>query len=427
MQIEQLYKHWQECQGVSTDTRNIMPGSLFVALRGERFNGNDFVQQALDAGARLALADDKRWANNPQVILVDDSLKTLQQLAAWHRRQYSIPFIAVGGSNGKTTTKELIAKGLSARYVVYATPGNFNNHIGVPLTLLNMPADTEVAVIELGANHARETWELCEIVHPTHGLVTNVGKDHLEGFGSLEGVARANGELYDYLAQNKGIAFVNSQEEWLSQLAAAVAVKVTYPAAADSVPLTSGLTSAGFVSFSTGRQTYHSQLFGSYNFNNIATAYAVGVTLGVPQPDLCKALASYIPANMRSQVIQTAHNTLYLDAYNANPSSMAAAVNAFAQMPVQPRWVILGDMLELGSFSQTEHAAMGQLLSTLPFEQIVLVGPEMQHAHAQAPAARHFADRTAAEAWLKEQAPHGKQILLKASRGIGLEKLQPVL
>ncbi|MCU0445825.1 MAG: UDP-N-acetylmuramoyl-tripeptide--D-alanyl-D-alanine ligase [Microscillaceae bacterium] len=425
--LEQLFECFETSGGISTDTRKIQPDCLFFALKGANFNGNLFAEEALQKGAKWVVVDELALnpafytAHNQQVIEVDDVLSTLQKLANYYRLKFSIPIIAVGGSNGKTTTKELIARVLAQKFRTFATPGNLNNHIGVPLTLLQMPTDTEIAVIEIGANHAGEIAELCQIVAPNYGIITNIGLDHLEGFGSIEGVARANGELFDYLAKHGGKAFVHTQEDFLLDIAQSVTEKITYPQVSDyfSAQL---LPSDFYVKYQTeAQEVVDTQLFGAYNFANIAAALCIGKYFGVESSLANQAASTYIPANQRSQIIQKGTNTIILDAYNANPSSMQLAIQNFALIKAENKLLILGDMFELGEASDQEHQKIGELLAKYNFDTLVLFGQAMQNALAANPKAYYFTDKFSLHNWLQDRQLAHTHILIKGSRGVSLE------
>ena len=426
-----LYDHYLAAQGqVSTDSRQPQPGTLFFALNGPSFRGADFAPGALEKGARHAVVDDEQLAarDPTRYTYAPDPLLALQALAREHRRQFSGPVLAITGSNGKTTTKELLAAVLREKYNVLATSGNLNNHIGVPLTLLRLrPEEHELAIIEMGANHRGEIADYCQWAEPTHGLITNIGKAHLEGFGGVEGIAKGKGELFDYLAQHQGVAFVNTLDTKLPALAAAVPTRLTYPGPHDAYPATLlGAAPALHLRLGSGPDVA-AQLTGEYNFPNMAAAAAVGAFFEVPAARIAAALATYNPQNNRSQLVRTKRdNDLILDAYNANPSSLAAALRSFAARPVaagQARVAILGDMFELGETAAAEHAAIGSLLGELQLNNALLVGPLMQAAAAAYPPARHFPSKAAAAAWLAENPLAGQLILLKGSRGMGLETL----
>jgi UDP-N-acetylmuramoyl-tripeptide--D-alanyl-D-alanine ligase len=429
---EQLYELFQRYPKISTDTRKIEPGCLFFALKGERFDGNEFASKSLELGASFAIIDNPVFQTEGRCLLVDNVLTALQRLATYHRRQFQIPVIAIAGSNGKTTTKELVSAVLASHYPVHFTKGNFNNEIGVPLTLLQMPAGTEVAVIEIGANHLRETAFLCDIALPTHGLVTNCGKDHLEGFGSLEGVKKANGELYNYLAANRGMAFINADEPFLEELAARVHKKLLY--GESETPSMSNphyevkkisvqpTIEYAFLSDKGELAQGKSCLFGEHNFSNVMTAVAIGKYFKVPASKIVAAIEGYVPTNNRSQIISHAGNTYIMDAYNANPSSMKKALEYFQQLKASPKIAILGAMLELGEYSDTEHEDIATLATGSGFEQVIFVGKEFRQAAANRNAP-FFENTAALRAWFESRHFTGYTFLVKGSRSIGLEKL----
>ena len=430
-----LYDHYLAAQGqVSTDSRQPQPGTLFFALNGPSFRGADFAGGALAQGARHAVVDDEALAAHDPAhyTYVPDPLAALQALAREHRRRFRGPVLAITGSNGKTTTKELLTVVLAQKYNVLATIGNLNNHIGVPLTLLRLrPAEHEIAIIEMGANHQGEIADYCQWAEPTHGLITNIGKAHLEGFGGEAGIAKGKGELFDYLASHSGLAFVNTLDAKLPALASPVAQQRSYPDPADTYPATLlGADPALRLRLWDGTEV-DAQLTGEYNFANMAAAAAVGAYFDVAAAQVAAALASYNPQNNRSQLVRTAGgNDLILDAYNANPSSMAAALRSFAQRPVaagQGRLAILGDMFELGESAESEHRALGELLAEVGLDNVLLIGPLMQAAAQTQPAAQYFADKTAAAVWLAGHPAAGQLVLLKGSRGMGLETLLPLL
>ncbi|MDO7848460.1 UDP-N-acetylmuramoyl-tripeptide--D-alanyl-D-alanine ligase [Hymenobacter sp. M29] len=431
-----LYSHYLAAQGlVSTDSRQAQPGTLFFALNGPSFRGAAFAPQALAAGASHAVVDDEALAatDPARYTFAPDPLLALQQLAREHREQFRIPVLAVTGSNGKTTTKELLTAVLAQQFHVLATIGNLNNHIGVPLTLLRLRAgEHDFAVIEMGANHRGEIAAYCEWAQPTHGLITNIGLAHLEGFGGAEGVALGKGELFDYLARTGGTAFVNTLDARLPGLAAAVPTRLSYPGPADDFPATLLAADPAVALRLADGTDVAAQLTGDYNFPNLAAAAAVGLHFGIAPAKVATALAQYNPQNNRSQLVRTERgNDLILDAYNANPSSMAAALRSFAGRPgaLADKVVILGDMFELGEASGHEHRALGKLLAELQFGTAILIGPEMAQAwNKSTPATTlHFKTKEAATDWLKWQPITGRHILLKGSRGMGLETLVPLL
>ncbi|MDB5242136.1 MAG: UDP-N-acetylmuramoyl-tripeptide--D-alanyl-D-alanine ligase [Spirosoma sp.] len=437
---EQLYSKFQECSGLSTDTRRITPNCLFVALTGDTFNGNTFAEQALSLGARYALVDDPDVAHREpaRCLLVPDSLQALQDLARHHRQTFQFPVVGLTGSNGKTTTKELIAAVLSKNYRVYATLGNLNNHIGVPLTLLAITDQYDMAVVEMGANHQKEIELLCSIAQPTHGLITNIGKAHLEGFGGIEGVRKGKGELYDYLARNEKTVFINSRDTVLT----AMYRERLKSLHAETSPAGSGFAEAVFYPGEpieliqespvviyrhvTGEDvTTH--LPGRYNFENILAALTIGDYFGVSPADANRAIADYNPTNNRSQVLVKGSNSILLDAYNANPSSMAAAIRQFALLPARRKVVILGDMYELGNESETEHAALGQLIASFNFDVVILAGQDMKFALPALPTAYYIPDKFSLHNWLMDHPMTDTYFLEKGSRGMGLESVLPFL
>ncbi len=429
-----LYTHYLAAGGhVSTDSRQPQPGTLFFALNGPSFRGAGFAPQALAKGARHAVVDDADLAatDPARYTFAPDPLAALQALAQHHRQQFDIPVLAVTGSNGKTTTKELLTAVLAQKFRVLATFGNLNNHIGVPLTLLRLRAgEHDFAVIEMGANHRGEIAAYCPWAQPSHGLITNIGKAHLEGFGGPEGVALGKGELFDYLARTGGTAFVNTLDARLPGLAAAVPTRRTYPGPADAYPATLLAAAPALALRLADGTDVAVQLTGDYNFPNLAAAAAVGLHFGIATAKIARALAHYNPQNNRSQLLRTAAgNELVLDAYNANPSSMAAALRSFAARPGaagQTKLVILGDMFELGDESAAEHQQLGQLLAELNLPAVLLIGPEMAQA-ASEPQAQHFPTKAEAAQWLQQHPVRGQQVLVKGSRGMALETLVELL
>lgn len=425
-ELQALYQKYLQCQHVSTDSRAPQNNSLFFALNGPNFKGARFAAAALEKGALYAVIDDAAYATE-RCLVVEDTLAALQALGRYHRQQLNIPVIGITGSNGKTTTKELTHAVLSQKYNTLFTQGNLNNHIGVPLTLLSIKPGHEMAIIEMGANHINEIAQLCNIALPTHGLITNIGKAHLEGFGSFEGVARAKSELYLHLDQHGGTVFVNSQNEHLMRMARRLERKVTYPAAGDFFHCTFLEASPFVVYESENGERVHTQLIGEYNFENIAAASCIGKYFQVPTGKINQGIAGYTPANNRSQVLQRGSNTILLDAYNANPSSMAAALTNFARAAAPKKVVILGDMFELGAESAEEHRKLGQLAAGAGFDQVMLCGQQMQAAAEQHPHFHYFPDKAALQAWLATHPIAGAHILIKGSRGMGLESLVEVM
>lgn len=429
MSIEELYFIFQNSSGVTTDTRNIKKNQLFFALKGDNFNANEFAENAIAAGACYAVVDEMEYGQNPNCILVDDVLKTLQNLAQYHRNSFKIPVIGLTGSNGKTTNKELLALVLGCKYNVHATKGNLNNHIGVPLTLLEMPTNTEIAIIEMGANHQKEIAMLSEICRPNYGFITNIGKAHLEGFGGPEGVKKGKGELFDYLKRNNETAFINESDNVLKQMAQEKALMLVVYYGKDKNALTL-ISDTPIIVFSTPEndKRYISQISGGYNFENMQTAFAIGKYFGVVTEEAAEAIVSYNPTNNRSQIIEKNGNTFHMDAYNANPSSMAASISNFINLETtQDKVVILGDMFELGEYAQNEHEEIGKLVSTGNFSRQVLFGENMKFALKYLPKAFYFTDKFSLHNWLMDSNFKDTCFLVKGSRSVGLESILTVL
>jgi len=423
MEIEKLYALYRQSGKVSTDTRKIAAGSIFFALKGDKFNANTFAQQALDNGAAYAVLDEKEYAVNDRCIVVDDVLTTLQKLARHHRDQLTIPVIGLTGSNGKTTSKELLNAVLSKKFKTYATIGNLNNHIGVPLTLLSIDSSIEMAVVEMGANHLGEIALLCSIANPTHGFITNIGRAHIGMFGGFENIVRAKSELYQHLLTHNGTVFINSQNEILANMAKRFKAPLFYPSKGDYYEAAL-LGADPFVKIKAENgEAVLTHLIGAYNFENIAAALCIGKYFQVPAAMANQAVADYLPGNMRSQMIQKETNTVILDAYNANPSSMQVALENLAAMKAPHKMVILGDMFELGEEAEKEHRLIGQLAQTLGFDKVYLCGTLMKAAKEAFPGAILFENKTLLTEALKKDPPRNATILVKASRGIGLETI----
>jgi UDP-N-acetylmuramoyl-tripeptide--D-alanyl-D-alanine ligase len=423
--IYELYNLFQSGHPVVTDSRKVKPGAIFFALRGDSFDGNAYAAAALDQGAVAAVVDDERVVLDDRYFLVPDVLQALQALAQTHRRQLAIPVLAITGSNGKTTTKELVSRVLARRFSVWATQGNLNNHIGVPLTLLSIPAGTELAVVEMGASHRGEIASYCAIAEPDYGIITNIGMAHAEGFGGPEGIRRGKGELFDWLERTDGIAFYSAQSDALGEMAAERSSLMAYafsPEALELLPAENG-----HLVLKYGDQVIHTQLTGAHNRENIAAALAIGAYFEVDPQDAVAAIESYQPDNLRSQREVTARNILYLDCYNANPSSTKAVLESFAAAREANRQkvLILGDMLELGEFAATEHEGILFLIRRLGFTSVYLVGELFTAASAGAFPA--FPTASALAEHLQEHPLTDRAILLKGSRGIGLESLIPLL
>ena len=433
MEIKELYEIYKAHPVVTTDSRNCPEGSIFFALKGETFDGNKFAVAAIEKGCAYAVVDDKEIVH-PQTILVDNVLDTLQALARYHRKQLDIPFVGITGTNGKTTTKELVATVLSKKYRVHYTQGNFNNHIGVPLTLLSIKPDCEMAVIEMGANHPGEIKTLANIALPTCGLITNVGKAHLEGFGSLEGVINTKKELYDNLAERGGHVFVNAANPFLMNVLNAESY-TTYSSNVEVSADINGrlLRCAPYVEFEWNNKHIATHFVGAYNLDNMLAAITVGLHFGVSEDDICSAISDYIPANNRSQLTKTERNTLIVDAYNANPTSMMAAIDNFELMEGENKVAILGDMLELGEQSAIEHQNIVRRLIESKIEKVILVGKEFSQFiihNSQFIIDSRFVAYESLEALLETQniaSMQSQLILLKGSNGIGLYKLIPYL
>ena len=421
MEIQKLYNYYLESRKVSTDTRKILPGSIFFALKGDRFNANEFAAQALEKGASYAVIDEERYSVSDKCIVVTDVLATLQKLAAHHRQQLRIPVIGLTGSNGKTTSKELVNAVLSRKYKTYATLGNLNNHIGVPLTLLAIDDSIEIAVVEMGANHLGEIALLCGIADPTHGFITNIGKAHIGTFGGFENIIRAKSELYQHLITKGGVVFINSRSEILSNMAKRFKDPVFYPSKGDYYHCE--LVDADpFVKVKAENgDVIQTNLIGTYNFENIAAALCIGKYFEVDAALSNLAIGEYQPSNMRSQLMKKDGNTIILDAYNANPSSMKVAIENVAAIKGNRKTLILGDMFELEEEAEAEHREIGKLLRNYHFENVILCGRLMRFAKEEFSPAMLFETKEELIAGLKRNPIKDSIILVKASRGIGLE------
>ncbi|MDF9795796.1 UDP-N-acetylmuramoyl-tripeptide--D-alanyl-D-alanine ligase [Catalinimonas alkaloidigena] len=421
--IEDIYEKFLECVQVSTDTRNIIQGSLFIALKGEKFNANQFAADALEKGARYALIDEAEYQQDERFILVQDTLQTLQKLARHHRRQFDIPVLGINGTNGKTTTKELVNRVLSVKYKTLATQGNLNNHIGVPLTLLQLRKEHEIAIIELGANSVGEIAMLCEIAEPSHGLTTNIGKAHMEGFGGFEGAIRGESEQYHYLIQTRGTVFINSENPILSNMAKRFEAPLFYPAEGDYFHCKLISADPFIIYKHENGQVTETKLIGAYNFENIAAALCIGKYFEIPAEAANQTVSQYQPSNKRSQLIEKGSNTIIMDAYNANPDSMQAAIINLNKMKVGHKVAILGDMFELGKDSPAEHVAIGTLLTQCNINDVLLCGSMMEDAKKTYPEAHFFPNKEQLKTYLQTQNYEHATILLKASRGIALETI----
>lgn len=426
---EELYGLFLKYPLVSTDSRNIIPGSLFFALKGDHFDGNQFALEALNKGAEYAVTDNPDIQTHDRIVLVNNVLDSLQDIASVHRRQISAKVIAITGSNGKTTTKELIGKVLGSSYNTTITQGNLNNHIGVPLSILSIKKDTSFAIIEMGANHPGEIEALCRIARPHYGIITNIGKAHLEGFGSLQGVIKAKSELYNFLKNQQGTIFYNIDNELLKSLSEGIE-RISYGMSPQAFYHGTIIEIEPFLTlkWSTDTQSgiVSTSLMGEYNGENIMAAIAIGLHFNVEPEKIQNAIASYIPENNRSQIIQTEKNQVISDAYNANPSSMSAAISHFSKMKNNRKMLILGDMMELGDYSYNEHMKILLQIRESNIEWVVLVG-EMFCKVAEGGKETCFNDTKSAESWLKNQSVENMTILLKGSRKMQLENLRKYL
>ncbi len=430
MNLEAIYQIFQNHPLVTTDSRKIEEGSLFFALKGDRFNGNAYALDALGKGASYAVVDEAEYAVNDKIVLVENALRALQDLARLHRQKINVPILAITGTNGKTTTKELVASVLSKKYNLVYTEGNLNNHIGVPLTLLRLRPETEIGILEMGANHPGEIDELCRIALPDYGLITNVGRAHLEGFGSFEGVVQTKTELYRFLEKTNGTIFINNANPFLTGNTGNVK-KVSYTTAKELEGLEGEIVSADpYLFFKTlfpkGWLYIKTRLVGSYNLENALAAAAIGQYFGIDPTEISNAIEAYQPDNNRSQLVVSDRNRLLLDAYNANPSSTRAALENFAGLIAPKKGVILGDMLELGSVSQEEHQKIVDYLSTMKLDQVFLIGPN--YSECKLPEYFHcFRQAGDLMNYIAQEQPSGYLILVKGSRGMKLEIIRPVL
>jgi UDP-N-acetylmuramoyl-tripeptide--D-alanyl-D-alanine ligase len=421
--ITDLYQKFSNSTGVCTDSRKIARGNMFFALKGPNYDANEYAADALNKGAAFAVIDDPKFRKDDQFVVVDDTLKTLQELAIFHRNNLEIPFLAITGSNGKTTTKELINAVLSQGYNTFATMGNLNNHIGVPLTVLGITPKIELAIIEMGANKIGDIAELCEIAKPTHGIITNIGKAHIEGFGSFEGVIRGKSELYDYLFRHNGTAFINSQNPILAKMGKRFEQPVYYPSKGDYFSCRF-VKADPFVTYENeSGEIVETNLVGSYNFENIAAALCIGKYFKIIPDKAKEAVVGYVPSNNRSQVTHRKNNTILLDAYNANPSSMKAAIENLAGMKAEKKAVILGDMFELGSSTEEEHRNIGKVVDGLHLDRVYFCGKHMKWASEACQGANYFESKAGLKEHLKTHPVKGYVVLIKASRGMALEDI----
>ena len=414
MKIPTLYKLYSEYFLVDTDTRNIRKNTIFFALKGEKFNGNKFAEKSLELGANFAVVDEKKYQTNNKIILVDNVLETLQKLANYHRKQLNIPIIGLTGSNGKTTTKELINVVLSKKYNAAATKGNLNNHIGVPLTLLSMTSKNEIGIVEMGANHQKEIEFLSSICEPDFGYITNFGKAHLEGFGGIEGVIKGKSEIYTFLKENNKTVIVNPED----------IIQIQKTKDIESIHFDTKnlhfIDATPFVKLSYKNIIIKSNLLGKYNYTNIAAAITIGTQFKVSKERIKEAIETYTPKNNRSQIIDSQTNKIILDAYNANPSSMKVALENFASLPEENKVIILGDMFELGKDSLTEHQAIVDLSNTLNFKKQYFIG---ENFHQTKTNKLQFKTYKELEDYIKKNPLENQSILIKGSRGMRLERI----
>lgn len=423
MTTEQLYELYLQYPSVQTDTRKLKEGDIFFALSGSNFNGNRFALKAIEAGASYAVVDEEIANQNGRILKVDNVLETLQQLSKFHREQFDIPFIAITGSNGKTTTKELVNAVLAAHYKTYTTQGNLNNHIGIPLTILRVKPDAQMAVIEMGANHQKEIEGYCQYVEPTHGIITNCGKAHLEGFGGEEGVRKGKGELFDYLRVNNGTAFIFSDYQYLQEMSTGINNIVRY-GTANAYVTGIAIPSETFLQVQINNEevpvVIETQLVGDYNLPNVLGAVAVGKHFEVPMKKIAEAIRNYIPGNNRSQMIVKGNNHIILDAYNANPSSMKVAIENIAKVNADTKVVMLGGMMELGDESLEEHRNIVDIIKKYDWEKVVLVGGDFEKIDHPF---LYFETSDKAGEWLKQQNFQNTYLLIKGSRSIQMEKI----
>ena len=420
MEIKELHQIFLQSSGVCTDTRKIKDKSIFFALKGSNFNGNSFALQALENGANFAVIDEELSERNERLIEVENGLQTLQELASFHRQYLKIPIIGLTGSNGKTTTKELIHTVLSTRYRTAATKGNFNNHIGVPLTLLSMNSSTEIGVVEMGANHPGEIASLCEIAKPDYGYITNFGKAHLEGFKSVEGVIQAKSELYEYLIRKEGTLFLNYDDP-VQQKRMNYRHTFTF-GSIDQADIKLTYANTTLAAIHSADTTIHSNLTGRYNATNIAAAFAIGYFFDIAPEDARKAIEDYQPQNNRSQIIEKGSNRIIMDAYNANPTSMAAALENLKNLSATTKIAILGDMFELGNLSEEEHQQVANILKDSDIDEAYLIGSNFYKTDG-AHKIKRFRDFEELTCFLQTKTFQNATILIKGSRGMELERV----
>ena len=428
MKLETVYSYFLESTGICTDTRKIEKGCLFVALRGDNFNGNKFTQQALDKGAFKVIIDDiSQHKNTGETILCKNSLTLLQKLATYHRQELNVPMIALTGSNGKTTTKEIINAVLSKKFKTTATLGNLNNHIGVPLTLLSMTKETQIGIVEMGANHKKEIEALCEIAQPNFGYITNFGKAHIEGFGSIEGVIEGKSELYKYISKEKGTLFFNADDPIQNKLLGNYPSKVGFSQTKENFYTLKQIDANPYVALQAAQTNITSNLIGAYNFTNISAGVLIGDFFDIPLNDIKQAIEEYLPTNNRSQLITKGSTQIILDAYNANPTSMMAALQHFNTIKTASKMVFLGDMFELGETAQEEHQDIVDYLSNTNIDEVHLIGSYFSKTKLQVKNCHQYKTFEALKSAFKNTIPKDTTVLIKASRGMALERILPLL
>ena len=428
MKLETVYSYFLESTGICTDTRKIEKGCLFVALRGDNFNGNKFTQQALDKGAFKVIIDDiSQHKNTGETILCKNTLELLQKLATYHRQKLNVPMIALTGSNGKTTTKEIINAVLSKKFKTTATLGNLNNHIGVPLTLLSMTKETQIGIVEMGANHKKEIEALCEIAQPNFGYITNFGKAHIEGFGSIEGVIEGKSELYKYISKEKGTLFFNADDPIQNKLLGNYPSKVGFSQTKENFYTLKQIDANPYVALQAAQTNITSNLIGAYNFTNISAGVLIGDFFDIPLNDIKQAIEEYLPTNNRSQLITKGSTQIILDAYNANPTSMMAALQHFNTIKTASKMVFLGDMFELGETAQEEHQDIVDYLSNTNIDEVHLIGSYFSKTKLQVKNCHQYKTFEALKSAFKNTIPKDTTVLIKASRGMALERILPLL
>jgi len=423
-ELSQLHQLFLESTGICTDTRKLKKGNLYLALKGDNFNGNNFAAKALELGADYSIVDEQREEQNDHIIKVEDGLDTLQKLAAYHRKYLNLPILSITGSNGKTTTKELIREVLSKKYKTVSTKGNLNNHIGVPLTLLSMNKETEFGIVEMGANHQREIASLCKIAQPDYGYITNFGKAHLEGFGGVEGVIKGKSELYNYLIKNNKTIFINYDDEIQVEKSEGTDI-ISFSEGKNATHQITFLKADPFVKINTEDTEINSQLIGTYNAKNIAAAICIGKYFKIPVKAIKEAIESYQPTNNRSQIINQNSNQIILDAYNANPTSMKAALENLEAIPAKNKIAILGDMFEVGNTSAEEHQIIINLLEKLEFSNMMVCGKNFYQTSTQE--VLKFENFEDLKNYIQRNNFEDATILIKGSRGMALERILEAL